>query len=60
MDPSGGVKWAEVTKCQAKQFQENILKTIVQLEQTFFDMAEGDRGNVIIVCDRGTMDPSAC
>ena len=23
-------------------------------------MAERDKGNVLIVCDRGAMDPSAC
>ena len=45
---------------QAQRFQDNILKTILQLEKTFFDMAEEDQGNVLIVCDRGAMDPSAC
>ena len=45
---------------QAQRFQDNILRTILQLEKTFFDMAEEDQGNVLIVCDRGAMDPSAC
>ena len=45
---------------QAQRFQDNILRTILQLEKTFFDMAEEDQGNVLIMCDRGAMDPSAC
>ena len=38
------------------------MKTIVQLENTFFDYAEADatNRNILIVCDRGAMDPSAC
>ena len=41
---------------------ENFVKTIVQLENTFFDYAEADatNRNILIVCDRGAMDPSAC
>ena len=42
------------------KFIENILATILQLEKTFFDLAKGDSCNVIVVCDRGAMDPSAC
>ena len=36
------------------------MKTILQLETTYREMAERDKGNVLIVCDRGAMDPSAC
>ena len=57
---SGGVDFAKATKEQAFDFQCNILKTILQLETTFIEMAEKDKGNVLIVCDRGAMDPSAC
>ena len=49
-----------LTPSQSQRFQDNILRTILQLEKTFFDMAEEDQGNVLIVCDRGAMDPSAC
>ena len=52
--------FAQATKEQAYIFQVNILKTILQLENTFFEMAEKDKGDVLIICDRGTMDPSAC
>lgn len=31
----------------------------MQVEQTFFDLAEEDKQNCLVVCDRGTMDPSA-
>ena len=52
--------FSRTTKEQALVFQRNILKTILQLETTFFEMAEKDKGDVLIICDRGAMDPSAC
>lgn len=56
----GRVKFPEMSHEQVLSFQRNILKTILQLESTFFELAEEDRDkNVLIVCDRGTMDPSA-
>ncbi len=54
------MKYTEVSPIQAQDFNRNILKTILQLETTFFEMAAEDKRNVIIVCDRGTYDPSAC
>ncbi len=54
------MKFAEFSPVQAEKFQRNILKTIIQLESTFFELAEEDTKNVLVVCDRGTMDPSAC
>ena len=57
----GGVKWSQITPWQAERFQENIVRTILQLERTFFEMAEGDSArNVLVACDRGALDPSAC
>ena len=55
-----GVKIAEFSPIQAEKFQRNILKTTMQLESTFFELAEEDTNNVLVVCDRGTMDSSAC
>ena len=52
--------WTEVNEVQAIEFQQNMLKTVLQLEATFFDMAREDKKNVIVICDRGSMDPSAC
>ncbi len=54
------MKYSEVSPIQAQEFNRNILKTILQLETTFFEMAAEDKRNVIVVCDRGTYDPSAC
>ena len=44
----------------ADAFQKNVLKTVLQLEKVYFDLAAQDEDNVIVVCDRGAMDPSAC
>ena len=44
----------------ADTFQGNVLQTIMQLEKVYFDLAEQEEENVIVVCDRGAMDPSAC
>ena len=44
-------------------FQENLLHTMMQIESTFFDLAaaaaERSDKNVLVICDRGTMDASA-
>jgi len=47
----------------ANEFQANLLRTMMTIEQTFFDLAniEVSKGrNAIVICDRGAMDPSAC
>jgi hypothetical protein len=41
-------------------FQENLLKTMIQMENTFFALGERFNRDCIIICDRGTMDASAC
>lgn len=41
-------------------FQENLLKTMIQMENTFFALAERFNRDCIIICDRGAMDASAC
>ena len=46
--------------CVVVEFQENLLKTMMQIEDTFFSMAEHSKRNCLIICDRGTMDASAC
>lgn len=58
--PCRRVRFPEFSPEQVTSFQRNILKTILQLETTFFELAEQDKKNVLIVCDRGAMDPSAC
>ena len=41
-------------------FQQQILATLLEVERTFDLLAEVDSRNVLIVCDRGSMDPFAC
>lgn len=57
---SGGVKFDDIDLEQANKFQEDVLKTIIQLEDTFIHLASKGETNCLIVCDRGTMDASAC
>lgn len=44
----------------AVTFQENLLKTMVQIENTYFDLANTCKKNCLVICDRGVMDASAC
>jgi len=58
---SGGVNFAELDDEAAERFQENLLKTMIQIENSFFDLANAaceDR-NTLVICDRGAMDASA-
>ncbi|XP_026329550.1 TRPL translocation defect protein 14 isoform X3 [Hyposmocoma kahamanoa] len=41
------------------QFQENLLKTMIQIENTFFELGRTSTRNCLIICDRGAMDASA-
>ncbi|KAK3931021.1 TRPL translocation defect protein 14 [Frankliniella fusca] len=43
----------------AYKFQENLLKTMIQIENTFFSLGESCTRNCLIICDRGAMDASA-
>ena len=56
---SGGVNFETMTEDAKEKFQENLLKTMMQIEQSFFDLAESSRKNCLIICDRGAMDASA-
>ncbi|XP_020893483.1 TRPL translocation defect protein 14 isoform X3 [Exaiptasia diaphana] len=56
---SGGVKFAELDECEVYNYQENLLKVMLQIEKTYFDLADTCHKNCIIICDRGAMDPSA-
>jgi hypothetical protein len=44
----------------AYRFQENLIKTMVQIENTYFDLAAMCNKNCLVICDRGIMDASAC
>eukprot|EP00096_Caligus_rogercresseyi_P006970 TRINITY_DN2410_c0_g1_i1.p1 TRINITY_DN2410_c0_g1~~TRINITY_DN2410_c0_g1_i1.p1 ORF type:complete len:446 (+),score=148.10 TRINITY_DN2410_c0_g1_i1:716-2053(+) len=56
---SGGIDFSELDEEAAMKFQENLLKTMIQIENSFFDLAKETKRNCLIICDRGTMDASA-
>jgi len=56
---SGGIKFSDLNEEQVFQFQENLLKTMIQIENTFFELAKSSQRNCLVICDRGAMDPSA-
>uniref|UniRef100_A0A8D8L7L1 NadR/Ttd14 AAA domain-containing protein n=3 Tax=Cacopsylla melanoneura TaxID=428564 RepID=A0A8D8L7L1_9HEMI len=41
------------------KFQENLLRCMIQIENTFFELGRSCKRNCLIICDRGTMDASA-
>jgi len=58
---SGGIKFPDLTPQAAEAFQTNLLKTMMQIEKSFFDLAEESTKpqNILVICDRGAMDASA-
>ncbi|XP_011307342.1 uncharacterized protein Ttd14 isoform X3 [Fopius arisanus] len=56
---SGGIKFSDLTAEEGFKFQENLLKTMIQIENTFFQLGESCSRNCLIICDRGAMDASA-
>jgi AAA domain len=58
----GGVVFSRLTEKQAKEFQGNLLRTILTLEETYLALAREDARlghQAIVLSDRGAMDPSA-
>ena len=50
---SGGVKFGDLSPEMAKEFQKNLLKTMLQIENTFFDLATSfvnHRPHLVCVC----------
>ncbi|EDS25741.1 conserved hypothetical protein [Culex quinquefasciatus] len=41
------------------KFQENLIRTMIQIENTFFELGRSCTRNCLIICDRGVMDASA-
>jgi predicted ATPase len=60
---SGGVNFAELSAEQAYQFQKDLLSVMLNMEQTYFNLAESEADlndrKVLVICDRGAMDASA-
>jgi len=55
----GGVNFADLPEWAAVEFQENLLRTMLQIENSFFALAEASERNCLVICDRGSMDASA-
>ncbi|EFP04653.1 hypothetical protein CRE_31207 [Caenorhabditis remanei] len=55
------VKFSNLGKDQVYGFQQDLLATMLQMERTYFRLADSfkNKTNVLIICDRGAMDPSA-
>ncbi|KAL3191609.1 hypothetical protein MRX96_059706 [Rhipicephalus microplus] len=49
----------DLTPAEVERFQENLLKTMMSMEDTYFELARTSDKNCLIICDRGTMDASA-
>uniref|UniRef100_A0A336LYL4 CSON005316 protein n=1 Tax=Culicoides sonorensis TaxID=179676 RepID=A0A336LYL4_CULSO len=43
----------------AYTFQENLIHTMIQIENTYFEVGRTCKRNCLIICDRGVMDASA-
>lgn len=56
---SGGVKFSDLTEKEAYKFQENLIRTMIQIENTYFELGSSSTRNCLIICDRGVMDASA-
>jgi len=58
---SGGVSWAALNPTQWFNFQKNVMKTMIHLEDTYAEIAlqREDDKPVLILCDRGVMDAAA-
>jgi len=55
----GGIDFSRLTHQKVIQFQKDLLRLMFQLEDSFINQAEGEKGNCLIICDRGAMDVSA-
>jgi len=44
----------------AFKFQQNLLRTMIQIENTYFELGKSCLRSCLIICDRGVMDASAC
>lgn len=59
---SGGVHFPDLDETMAYSFQKSILTTMLEIEKTYRNLAkiQAQKGlKVILICDRGALDPSA-
>uniref|UniRef100_A0A0N4Z1C0 AAA_28 domain-containing protein n=1 Tax=Parastrongyloides trichosuri TaxID=131310 RepID=A0A0N4Z1C0_PARTI len=57
----GGIRFGDLNEKEQYVFQEELVRTLLRLESVYFRLAESfvERTNVLVICDRGAMDPSA-
>ena len=53
------ISFGLLTESQGFEFQTNLLKTMLQLEDTYFSLARTQTRNCLVICDRSAMDCSA-
>ena len=56
----GEINKTMIFSCLALKFQEELLRTMMQVESVFFTLAESLNQDCLVICDRGAMDASAC
>lgn len=45
---SGGIKFSDLTDDEAYAFEENLLRTLIQIEKTFFELAASSKKNCLV------------
>ncbi|KAI1711863.1 AAA domain-containing protein [Ditylenchus destructor] len=53
----GRIQRSTMDDARIQQWQEDILRTIIQLENVYEHIAETEVFNTLIICDRGGLDP---
>lgn len=56
---SGGIKFPELNEKESYKFQNHLVKVMIRLEESFFDLALSCKKHCLIICDRGVMDAAA-
>lgn len=51
--------WLTTNDLSGDRFQENLLKTMLAIENVFFDLAKTCGRDCLVICDRGAMDAAA-
>eukprot|EP00455_Lapot_gusevi_P041466 TRINITY_DN4809_c0_g3_i1.p1 TRINITY_DN4809_c0_g3~~TRINITY_DN4809_c0_g3_i1.p1 ORF type:complete len:390 (+),score=99.00 TRINITY_DN4809_c0_g3_i1:88-1257(+) len=55
----GGLSFPEMTEAQRKYFQTHLLRLMVQMEDSFHEIAKLGDQKTLIICDRGALDGKA-
>ncbi|OAF71435.1 hypothetical protein A3Q56_00781 [Intoshia linei] len=53
---AGGVKGSDFNENNVRCFQYNLIYLMMRLENTYIEMAQHEKSNVLIICDRGILD----